>query len=254
MKRKVLIIGIGAGNPEHVTVQAVNALNRVSAFFIPNKGSEKQDLANLRRTICDRFIENTSYRMVDFDTPFREGSSPSYGESVEKWHASIEGIYERLLIEELGEGERGAFLVWGDPSLYDSALRILHKIRAKGRIDLDLEVVPGISSVQALAAAHKVPLNRIGESVMITTGRRLGEGFPNDADSVVVMLDGQSAFKSVDEDLDIYWGAYIGTDDEVLVSGKLREVTDEIERVRQAARDRKGWIMDTYLLKRPEKR
>jgi precorrin-6A synthase len=254
MKRKVLIIGIGAGNPEHVTVQAVNALNRVSAFFIPNKGSEKQDLANLRRAICDRFIENTSYRMVDFDTPVRDSSCPSYSEGVDKWHGNIEEIYERLLMEDLGEAECGAFLVWGDPSLYDSTLRILDRIRAKGRFELDLEVVPGISSVQALAAAHKVPLNRIGETVMITTGRRLGEGFPNDADSVVVMLDGQSAFKSVGEDVDIYWGANIGTDDEVLVSGKLREVTDEIERVRQAARDRKGWIMDAYLLKRPEKR
>ncbi|MEA2926682.1 MAG: precorrin-6A synthase, partial [Alphaproteobacteria bacterium] len=34
--RKILIIGIGAGDPEYVTVQAVNALNRVDAFFIPD--------------------------------------------------------------------------------------------------------------------------------------------------------------------------------------------------------------------------
>ncbi len=254
MKRKLLIVGIGAGNPEHVTVQAVNALNRVNVFFIPNKGSEKRDLADLRREICDRFIEHASYRMVDFDTPVRDSSCPCYREGVDNWHSSVEGIYERLLMEELGEGECGAFLVWGDPSLYDSVLRILHGIRTKGRFALDLEVVPGISSVQALAAAHQVPLNRIGGSVMITTGRRLLEDFPTDADSAVVMLDGQSAFKSVDEDVEIYWGAYIGTEDEVLVSGKLREVKDEIERVRQAARDRKGWIMDTYLLRRPEKR
>lgn len=254
MKRKVLIIGIGAGNPEYVTVQAVNALNKVSVFFIPNKGIEKRDLARLRREICERFIENTSYRMVDFDTPVRETSCPSYGEGVEEWHDDVERVYERLLVEELGEGECGAFLVWGDPSLYDSALRILQRIRAKGSFELEYEVIPGISSVQALAAAHKVPLNRIGESIMVTTGRRLAEGFPNNADSVVVMLDGQSAFKNVDEDVEIYWGAYIGTEDEILVSGKLREVLDEIDRVRREARDRKGWIMDTYLLRKTEER
>ena len=89
---------------------------------------------------------------------------------------------------------------------------------------------------------------------MITTGRKLVEGFPNNADSVVVMLDGQSAFKSVDGDIEIYWGAYIGTEDEVLVSGRLREVLDEIERVRKEARERKGWIMDTYLLRKPDER
>jgi precorrin-6A synthase len=254
MKRKVLLIGIGAGNPEYVTIQAINALNQVSVFFIPNKGIDKRDLARLRRKICDRFIENTNYRTVDFDTPVRDSSCPSYGEGVDRWHDDVEGVYERLLMEELGEGECGAFLVWGDPSLYDSALRILDRIRAKGSFELEYEVIPGISSVQALAAAHKVPLNCIGESVMITTGRRLVEGFPNNVDSVVVMLDGQSAFKSVDEDVDIYWGAYVGTEDEILVSGKLREVLDEIERVREAARERKGWIMDTYLLKRADER
>ena len=104
---------------------------------------------------------------------------------------------------------------------------------------------------QALAAAHKISLNRIGESILITTGRKLAEGFPNNVDSVVVMLDGQNAYRTVDADVEIFWGAYIGTEDEILVAGKLREVIDEIERVREAARERKGWIMDTYLLRKP---
>ena len=117
--------------------------------------------------------------------------------------------------------------------------------------ELEYELVPGITSVQALAAAHKIPLNRIGESILITTGRKLAEGFPNNVDSVVVMLDGQNAYRTVDADAEIYWGAYIGTEDEILVAGKLREVIDEIERVREAARERKGWIMDTYLLRKP---
>jgi precorrin-6A synthase len=254
MKRKVLIIGIGAGNPEHVTVQAVNALNQVSVFFIPNKGSEKQDLSRLRREICERFIANASYRLVEFDTPARDASTPSYGEGVKQWHAEIESIYARLLAEELKEGECGAFLVWGDPSLYDSTLRILDSLRATASFELDYEVIPGISAVQALAAAHKLPLNRIGESIVITTGRKLAEGFPSHADSVVVMLDGQSAFKSVDQEFEIYWGAYLGTEDEILIAGGLREVAEEIERVRQAARERKGWIMDIYLLRKPDQR
>jgi precorrin-6A synthase len=251
MRRKVFVIGIGSGNPDHMTMQAIDALNRVSVFFIPNKGAEKTELARLRRDICERFVANKSYRLVDFDVPSRKQTGP-YEEDVKEWHGDVGQVYERLLTQELGEDEHGAFLAWGDPTLYDSVLRILERIAAQGHLDLDYEVIPGISSVQALAAAHRVPLNDIGKSILITTGRRLAEGFPNDADSVVVMLDGQNAFRGVGDDVEIYWGANIGTEDEILISGKLRDVADEIEHARQELRNRRGWVMDTYLLKKPE--
>ena len=80
--------------------------------------------------------------------------------------------YERL-VENLGPNETGAFLVWGDPTLYDGTLAILDDVHATGRVEFSVEVVPGISSVSALAARHGVALNRAGESVLITTGRRL---------------------------------------------------------------------------------
>ena len=48
------------------------------------------------------------------------------------------------------------------------------------------------------------------------------------------MLDGRGAFRPVlERPLDIYWGAYLGTPDELLVSGPLADVADEIERVRE---------------------
>lgn len=250
MKRKLLVIGIGAGNPDHVTVQAVEALNRADVFFIPDKGSEKQDLARLRTEICERFIRGTSWRMVGFDVPRRGSADAGYGAAVADWHERIESVYERLLAEEMEAGECGAFLVWGDPTLYDSTMRILERIAAKGRFELDYEIVPGISSVQALAARHKIALNTIGRPVLVTTGRRLAEGFPEGVDSVVVMLDGEQAFRNADGDLDIFWGAYVGTPDEILVSGRLAEVAGDIGRIREKARHAKGWIMDTYLLRR----
>lgn len=248
MKRKVLVIGIGAGNPDYVTIQAVDALNRVNVFFIPDKGVEKDGLARVRREICERFIRDQSYRAVEFDVP-RRRHAVDYSAAVSDWHDAVEGVYQKLLIEELEEDECGAFLVWGDPTLYDSTLRILDRLQARGGFELEYDVIPGITSVQALAARHKVALNQIGQSITITTGRKLAEGFPNNADSVVVMLDGDGAFAGLDGDLDIWWGAYVGTSDEILVSGKLREVIGDIERIRMQAREQNGWIMDTYLLK-----
>jgi precorrin-6A synthase len=251
--RKIFIIGIGAGNPDYVTIQAVKALNKVDVFFIPDKGSEKAALQKLRVDICERFITEKRYRFVHVKRPER-ASTPDYKADVDAWHARIEADYERLLSDELQDNECGAFLVWGEPALYDSTLRIVERIAAKANVVFDYEIIPGISAVQALAARHRIALNRIGESVLVTTGRKLAEGFPDDAGSVVVLLDGEQAFKKLaDDDLDIFWGAYLGTEDEVLVAGRLSDVKDDIDRIRAEKRERNGWIMDSYLLRKPEK-
>jgi precorrin-6A synthase len=138
----------------------------------------------------------------------------------------------------------GGFLAWGDPSLYDGLIDVL------GEIGVPFAVLPGISAPSALAARHGVTLNRVGGSVAITSGRRLAaEGMT--ADDVIVMLDSDVAFMGVDPAVTIYWGAYLGTPDELLVAGVLGEVREEIVRVRSEARRRKGWMFDTYLLRRP---
>lgn len=247
--RQILIIGIGAGDPEHLTVQAIKALNRAEVFFIPDKGAEKSDLMRLRTEICERFIERPGYRMVPVAIPRREGAEAGYRGSVDHWHQALAERYAELFRDELGDDGCGALLVWGDPGLYDSTLRLIERIKAMG-VELDHEVIPGITSVQALTARHKIALNRIGEPVLITTGRKLAESGGSELDAVV-MLDGEQAFAGIPQDeRDIYWGAYLGTNDEILISGPLAEVSGEIERVRAAARAEKGWIMDTYLLRR----
>ena len=249
--RKVFVIGIGAGNPDYVTVQAINALNAVDVFFIMDKGQEKEDLTRLRKEICERFIKDKSYRIVETPDPPRERRPASYESTVQAWHEDRAAIYERLIGEELGEDECGAFLVWGDPSLYDSTLRIIDQIVARGTVVFEYEVIPGISAIQALAARHRIALNRIGRSVHVTTGRKIAEGLPDNIEDVIVMLDGDCAFKAIDDTgIDIYWGAYLGTEDEILVAGKLHERMHDIERLRDEAKARKGWVMDTYLLRK----
>jgi precorrin-6A synthase len=247
--RKLSIIGIGAGNPDHITVQAINALRDIDVIFLIDKGDDKADLAQLRKEMCARYVENPSCRIVEAEDPERNRRPAHYETAVTTWHARRAAIYERMIREELSDTQHGAFLVWGDPSLYDSTLRIVDQVAAMKTVAFDLEVIPGITSVQALAAGHKIALNRIGGPIQITPGRLLGTQMP--ADDVVVMLDGDCAFKNVAAgDVEIYWGAYIGTTDEILVSGKLRECAPEIEKIRADARARHGWIMDTYLLRR----
>ena len=246
--RTIYVIGIGAGDPDHLTLQAVAAMNRVDVFFTIDKGAAKSDLAGLRAELLARHVTRP-HRVVEARDPERDRVTTAYEAAVVDWQDRREALYARMISEELPGDGVGAFLVWGDPALYDGTLRILEKI---DNLPFEVVSIPGISSVQALAAAHRLILNRVGRPFTVTTGRRLAaDGFPADADDVVVMLDARNAFADLpDTDLDIFWGAYVGSADEVLVRGDLQTVKDEIRRVWARERARKGWIMDTYLLRR----
>ena len=248
--RKVFVIGIGAGDPDYVTIQAINALNQVDVFFVIDKGAAKADLVRIRTDICERYIRDPSYRLVEVRDPERDRAAPAYEAEVAAWRTRRAGIYRSAINTELRDGECGAFLVWGDPALYDGTLAMLEQILAATPDAFEYDVIPGISSVQALAARHKISLNQVGKPLQITSGRHVGESLPRNIDDLIVMLDANDAFCRITDEVDIYWGAYLGTVDEVLMSGSLREVMGDIKRVRAQKKAEKGWIMDTYLLRR----
>ena len=242
--RRIHVIGIGAGDPAYVTVQAIEALNDTQVFFAMDKGSQKDDLVELRRQICERFIREPGYRFVALADPPRARDG-DYREAVADWHVARARIWADAIEAELGEEGVGAFLAWGDPSLYDSTLRILDTVASHVAIVYD--VIPGITAIQALTARHRIPLNDIGEPVLITTGRQLRD---NGLDgSAVVMLDAECSFLGCPPATRIWWGAYLGTPDELLYSGTVGEVGQRIAEARAGARAAHGWIMDTYLLR-----
>jgi precorrin-6A synthase len=251
--RRLLIVGIGTGDPEQLTLQAINALKSARVIFLTDKGNAAAELREARREICTRYLTPGAFRLVEFADPERDRSSADYRSAVDAWHAKRTDLYEQLILENLSDEECGAFLVWGDPSLYDSILRILPAIAERKTLNLTYDVIPGVSSLQVLAARHRIPLNEIGESFQVTTGRRLAETLAREpgSDNVIVMLDGDCAFATAsDPDDEIYWGAYLGMPGEILISGKVRDVTARIREARADARAQRGWIMDTYLLRR----
>jgi precorrin-6A synthase len=246
--RKIYVIGIGAGDPDHLTLQAAKSIGRTNVFFLIDKGETKQSLIDLRERII-RAYSHPHKRIIEGRDPDRDRTPADYTGTVADWRHRRSVVFEELIAGNLKDDEIGAFLVWGDPSLYDSTIAILDEILARGETTFDYEVIPGISSVSALAAKHRIGLNRVGQPFQVTTGRRLAEGWPDGADDVVVMLDAQQAF-TAHPDAEIYWGAYVGTEDEILASGRVADVGEEIVKTRADARERHGWIMDTYLLRR----
>jgi precorrin-6A synthase len=244
VSRRIHVIGIGAGDPDYVTVQAIEALNDTQVFFAMDKGSQKDDLVALRRQICERFIREPGYRFVELADPSR-AKGGDYRQAVADWHSARARIWAEAIESELKPDGVGAFLAWGDPSLYDSTLRILDTVAQ--HVDIDYDVVPGITAIQALTARHRIPLNDVGEPVLITTGRQLRDN--GLSGSAVVMLDAECSFLTCPPGTRIWWGAYLGTPDELLFSGTVGDVGQRIAQARADARARHGWIMDTYLLR-----
>ncbi|MBU0600753.1 precorrin-6A synthase (deacetylating) [bacterium] len=250
--KKIYLIGIGPGSPDYLTVQAINTMKKVDVFFLLDKeGRGRKELLEIRKEILEKYLDSGTYRVVIAKIPGRKKGCKPYSEEIKVWRQETSAVIAGLIKNEMNEDENGAILVWGDPSLYDGHLEMLQHILREGIIDFEYEVIPGITSIQVLTARHKIPLNRIGEPIVITTGRKLKEYLADEVTNAIVMLDSYSAYKRFQEtDIDIYWGGYLGTEDEILISGKLRDVIEEIKRLKGAAKKEKGWLMDTYILRK----
>ncbi|MGL4310516.1 MAG: precorrin-6A synthase (deacetylating) [Paracoccaceae bacterium] len=249
---KLDLIGIGTGNPDHLTGEAISRLQQADLVMLPRKGADKDDLADLRRDICARYLPETA-RIAEFDMPVRDATG-DYRTGVDDWHDAIARVWAETLAAHLPDGGRAALLVWGDPALYDSTLRIAGRLKAAGQ-EIVVSVVPGITAIQVLAAAHAIPLNTVGAPFLVTTGRRLrDQRWPDCTDTLVVMLDGDCAFQGIDPaGVMIWWGAFLGMAEQVLDHGPLAEAAPRIVATRTTERARHGWIMDTYILRREPK-
>ena len=223
--RHIRVIGIGAGNPQYITLEAISALQGADAVLALDKGEIKADLLQLR------YPRN-------------------YSAEVRRWHQARAQLLNDALVNAVSEDGTAAFLVWGDPSLYDSTLRIIDHMRETCGLECDVSVVPGVTAVQVLTAAHGITINRIGEAIHITTGRNLHATSEKDRRNCVVMLDGGTAWQDAHtEHTYIWWGAYLGTSQQELRHGYVKDVGDEIAELKASLREEHGWIMDTYLLR-----
>ena len=252
--RRVRLIGVGPGDPDQVTLEAVQAMREVSFFVVSDKsprGGLPDPLVDARERLLDRHVEAVP-RIVRVEDPERErrpdwtATADDYAAVVASWHEARAEAFEQALLDH--EGDAG-FLVWGDPAFYDSTIRVVEQVRARGNVDFEIDVVPGISSLQLLAARHAIVLHEVGEPLHVTTGRRMHEAVEAGQRNIVVMLNREIDVGGLDE-WHIWWGGNLGTASEELVAGRVGDVLPLIEEARGRAKAAAGWVMDIYLVRR----
>ena len=239
---RLLVLGIGMG-PSQVTPEVAAALKSCD-YVIAARKSDNDALLAVRHEVAAAY----GVPVVEVADPERDRrASPfHYPGAVADWHSARVSLFESVLTER---GGTAGFLVWGDPSLYDSTVRIVSALAS--RLGVDYDVLPGISAPQLLAARHKIVLHEVGRPLHITTGRRFREAVAAGQGNLIVML-----LRSLDldglDDWSVWWGANLGTGSEELVSGRVAEVRTAIERARTRAKETAGWVLDICLLRRPE--
>ena len=248
---RIRILGVGMG-PQHVTPEVAEALRTVDYVLAAEKSDDDRLLALRRAIVLAHPGPNGPAELIALPDPQRDRAAglttSGYEGAVGDWHDARAAQYAAVLRER---GGTAAFLVWGDPSLYDSTIRVVEKVRALG-VDADYDVLAGISAPQLLAARHRIVLHDVGRPVHITTGRRLQEAVAAGLDNIVAMLNPPPErvdFTGLD-DWTIWWGANLGADGERLIAGRLGDVLPAIAEARIAAEAHAGWVMDAFLVRK----
>jgi precorrin-6A synthase len=73
--RTISVVGIGSGDPGHVTVQAIEELNAANVVFMMDKGEDARGLIDVRKEICDRYLTGPARIVTAADPPRDRGAA-----------------------------------------------------------------------------------------------------------------------------------------------------------------------------------
>lgn len=255
MSINLYLIGLGFGDAKHVTEEAAETIKSCNLILIGKKKDEKSEIADLKKNICRSFIKINMVKFREFIIPERQLTNKKYINSVIDWHDDIAKTWVDIINEYTSSTARRninvGIPIWGDPSLYDSSQRIASRVK-KTLHHTSIKLIPGLSSIQLLVSAFGIPFNEIGKSALITTGRLLKErGWPDVTETIYVVLDGECSFTFLkDNNIYIWWAAYLGMKEQTLIEGEVPKIGKEIIKTRNTLRSDKGWILDVYKLQR----
>jgi len=152
-------VGVGPGDPELLTLRAYHLLSRVRVIFVPLKDKKSKSYA---KSVIDNLVKKSEGKVVGLVLPMLRDRE----QLADYWRRAVESIWQYL-----EKGEDCAFVNIGDPLLYGTFIHILETLQ-KSHPEIEVEVIPGISSINAAAARAIVPLASNDEHIAIISGNR----------------------------------------------------------------------------------
>lgn len=170
MGRRLYVIGIGPGDPELMTLKAVRILKEVKTIFVPKGREEGKSLA---LSIVQKAVDIYDKEVVELFFPMMKTAHPFSGSAGddqerapvglldEKWDAAVDEVVSRL-----EKGAEAAFITLGDPAIYSTWFYLHHRLMDR-LPDIIVEIVPGVSSINAAAARAGVSLGLGNERIAV---------------------------------------------------------------------------------------
>jgi precorrin-2/cobalt-factor-2 C20-methyltransferase len=182
-------IGAGPGDPELITLKGLRLLQAVPRVFVP---VARAGAASYARAIVDRYLDPSRQEVHELVFAMRGGPAAM----ADRWAENA-----RVIGDFLASGADAAFVTEGDPLLYSTFVHVRRALAAQ-RPAAPVVVVPGVSSIQAAAAAAQVPLADGDERLAMLPATRAGDGLREALeafDTIVVMKPASGRDRILDE-------------------------------------------------------
>jgi precorrin-2/cobalt-factor-2 C20-methyltransferase len=188
VKGKFVGVGVGPGDPELITIKAAKALKTAEVISIPKAHADKPSLA---LAIVKQIIEERPNppKMLELVFPMTKDE-----EELERlWSQNADIVAQKALT-----GKTIAFITLGDPMFYSTFIYLCQKMKEK-HPEVELEIIPGVTSLTACAAVSKIPLAEKNEVIaVIPSGvdpKQIGE-IARTAD-ILVLMKGSKRLKGL---------------------------------------------------------
>ena len=150
---KLFCVGCGPGDPELLTIRALNLITEADVIFVP---TSKVDKPSIALSIVAKYIKETT-KIINLVFPMVKDKD------------SLKDYWEKNTLEisqMVRTGKKTLYLTVGDPSLYSTWIYI-HRELKKNHKDIEIEIIPGITSIFAFAAESKIGLVEGNEHLSI---------------------------------------------------------------------------------------
>ncbi|HEX7256719.1 MAG TPA: precorrin-2 C(20)-methyltransferase [Nitrososphaeraceae archaeon] len=150
---KLFCVGCGPGDPELLTIRALNLIKEADVIFVPTSKLNKPSIA---LSIVEKHLKKTT-EIINLVFPMIKDRDSLK----EYWKKNAFEIAQKVR-----SGKKTVYLTVGDPALYSTWIYI-HRELKRDYQDIEIEIIPGITSIFAFAAEAKISLVEGDENLSI---------------------------------------------------------------------------------------